>query len=137
MENKNEKDIKTSGKERIQLKEEELHVKKKKIKTGSVKISKKILKEDTPIDLKGYEEKIEIERRPINRVVDTPGPALRTEGDATVYSLYKEVYVKQLVLEEEVWITKKVLQKSYKGKAKLKREILDIDRSPDQSREKD
>ncbi len=104
--------------EKIELKEENLHVEKKKIETGRVKISKKVLNEEIPIDLQGYVEDVEIERKKINRVVDAPGPAVRKEGEATVYSLYKEVYVKQFILEEEVWISKKKVQKSFKGKGR-------------------
>lgn len=137
MEKKDKRNLKSPEAEKIKIKEEELHVKKKKINTGSVKISKKVLKEETPIDLTGFVEEIEVKRRPVNRVVDAPGPAVRTEGDATVYSLYKEVYVKQTILEEEVWISKKKVQKSYKGKAELKREVLDIERTPGTSRKKD
>lgn len=130
---KDKRGIRTPDPEKIKIKEEELHVKKKKIKTGNVKISKKVIKEETPIDLTGFVEDVEIERRQINRIVDAPGPAVRTEGDATVYSLYKEVYVKKLILEEEVWISKKKVRKSYKGKEELKREVLDIERTPGNS----
>lgn len=116
--------------QKIELKQEELHVKKKKIKTGRVKISKKVLSEEIPLDLSGFEEDIEIKRIKIGRVVDKPGPAVRKDGDSTIFSLYREVYVKQTILEEEVRISKKKVHKSYKGKEKLKKEILNIERTP-------
>ncbi len=136
MEKKDRRDLKGREADKINIKEEKLHVEKKKIETGRVKISKKVLKEETPIDLQGYVEDIEIERKQINRVVDSPGPAVRQEGEATVYSLYKEVYVKKLILEEEVWISKKKVQKSFQGKEELKREVLDIERTPGKNSEK-
>ncbi|WP_029035642.1 YsnF/AvaK domain-containing protein [Salinimicrobium terrae] len=115
---------------KIELKEERLKVGKRKVETGRVKISKKVLQEEVPVDFSGFEEEIEIDRKKIGRIVENPGPAVREEGDSTVYSLYKEVYVKQTILEEEVWISKKKVQKSFKGKEKLKREVLDIQRTP-------
>lgn len=129
MENENKKSFKTGNRKKIEVTEENLQVEKKKIETGRVKISKKILEEDLPIDLSGFEEEIEIDRKKIGRVVDKLGPAVRQEGDSSVYSLYKEVYVKQIILEEEVWISKKQVQKSYKAKEKLRREVLDIERT--------
>ena len=132
---KKEKMSKKDNPEKIELKKENLHVEKQKIETGRVKISKKVLKEEIPIELQGYVEDVEIKRKKINRLVQTPGPAVRKEGEATVYSLYKEVYVKQLMLEEEVWISKKKIKKSFRGKEKLKREVLDIERTRGRSGE--
>ena len=130
MEKKNKNTLKSQDSDKIQLAEENLHVEKKEIETGRVKLSKKVLKEEVPIDFSGFDEEIEIDRKKVGRVVDKPGPAVRKEGDSTVYSLYKEIYVKQTVLEEEVWITKKQVHKSFQGKEKLRREVLEIERTP-------
>lgn len=132
MEKKNKNILKSQDSDKIELAEENLHVEKKIIETGRVKISKKVLKEDVPVNLSGFDEEIEIDRKKIGRVVDKPGPAVRKEGDSTIYSLYKEVYVKQTVLEEEVWVSKKRVQKSFEGKEKLRREVLEIERTPDE-----
>ena len=132
MKKKEKKDLEQGDSEKIQVTEEKLKVGKKKIETGRIKISKKVIDEKIPINLTGYQEEIEFKRKKIGRVVEKPGPAVRKEGDSTVYSLYKEVYVKQTILDEEVWISKKEVQKSFKGKEKLRKEILDIERIPGQ-----
>lgn len=132
----NKKDLKSKNVDHIDRVEETLQVKKEKINTGKVKISKQVIEEDVPIDLTGFDEEIEIERKKIGRLVDKPGPPVRKEGDATVYYLYKEVYVKQTILEEEVRISKKTTQKSYKGKEKLRKEVLNVDRTTKPSEEK-
>jgi uncharacterized protein (TIGR02271 family) len=137
MEKEDRRDLRSSKTEKIEIKEENLNVKKKKIETGRVKISKKVLKDEVPYDLKGFVEDVEIKRKKIDRVVDSLGPAVRKEGNSTVYSLYREVYVKKLILQEEVWITKKKVHQSYKGKAELKKEVLDIERTPTRSPKKD
>lgn len=133
----NKKEFTSGEPEKIELTEENLQVEKKEIETGSVKISKRVLEEEVPIDLSGFQEEIEIDRKKIGRVVDKPGPAVREEGDATVYSLYKEVYVKQIILEEEVWIVKNKIQKTFRGEEKLKREVLEIERTPAKASKKE
>lgn len=137
MEKENIKKNRAGNTKKIELAEENLQVEKKQIETGRVKISKKVLKEEIPIDLSGFEEEIEIDRKKIGRVVEKPGPAVRTEGDSTVYSLYKEIYIKQTILEEEVWISKKQIRKSFRGKEQLRREFLDIERTPGNFEEKE
>lgn len=129
MEKEVEKTFKSKNPKKLELKKEKLNVEKKQIETGRVKISKKVLKEEIPLDFSGFEEEIEIDRKKIGRVVEMLGPAVRKEGDSTVYSLYKEVYVKQIILEEEVWISKKRITKAFKGTEKLKREVIEIERT--------
>lgn len=130
------KEKKTSGKkvenpqkEKISLVEEKLSVEKKVVETGKVKLTKKVIEEDVPKDLTGYEEEIEIDVKKIGQVVDKPGKAVRTEGDSTIYSVYREQYVKQTILEEEVWVTKKRTEKNYNSPEKLKREVIEVERS--------
>jgi len=50
-------------------------------------------------------QKIEIQRVPIDQVVDTP-PSVRTEGDITIIPVLEEVLVvkKRLLLKEEIHI---------------------------------
>lgn len=133
MEKNDKRNIEPEDSKKIELKEESLHVGKREVETGRVRISKKVLEEEVPTDLSGFDEEIEIDRKKIGRVVEKPGPAVREEGDSTVYSLYKEVYVKQVILEEEVRITKKKVQNSIQGKEKLRKEVLDIQRIPGNS----
>ena len=137
MNKKERQDSEHKKPEKIQIVEENLQVHKEKIETGRVKISKKILQEEVPLDLSGFEEDIEIKRKKIGRVVEKPGPAVRNEGDSTVYSLYREVYVKQTILEEEVWVSKNRNLISYKDKEKLRKEVLEIERVPGESMEKE
>lgn len=136
MEKKDRKDLENQKPEKIRLTEENLKVTKKKIETGRIKISKKVLEEEVPVDLSGFEEEIKIERKKIDRVVEKPGPAVRKEGDSTVYSLYREVFIKQTIFDEEVWISKTQTPTSNKRKEKVRKEILEIERTPGQSVEK-
>lgn len=115
--------------------EENLRVGKRKVITGTVTLNKKVLEEEIPLDFKGIREEVHVEVKKIGKIVDEPGPAVREEGDSTVYSVYREKYIKQTILEEEVWVTKKQHEVNYESPQKLRREVIDIERSRDRSNE--
>ncbi|MDT0691007.1 DUF2382 domain-containing protein [Salegentibacter sp. F188] len=116
-------------KDKISVVEEKLSVDKMKVKTGEVKLTKKIVEEDIPQNLTGFEEEVEVDVKKIGQIVDKPGEAVRTKGDTTIYSVYREQYVKQTILEEEVWVTKKRKEKTFRSSEKLRREVINIERS--------
>ena len=88
--------------------EEQIQVDKQVVETGKLIITKTIHEEAQQVDLSLLQEEFSVERVPVNQYVDTP-PAIRVEGDTTIYPVLKEVLVieKKLVLVEEVRITKR------------------------------
>jgi hypothetical protein len=65
-----------------------------------------------------------------DRVVDQASP-IRTEGDVTIVPVYEEVLVKQLVLKEELRITRRsTIERADSGAVVLRREHIDITRTP-------
>lgn len=113
---------------KVEVLQEDLVVGKKEIETGKIVLTKKVLEEEVPLDLSGFEEELRVNVKKIGQLMDEPGPAIRTEGDSTIYSVYKEVYVKKVILEEEVWVTKTVNQRSFEDLEKLKREEIYVGR---------
>lgn len=109
--------------------EERLVIDKVKLETGKVKLTKKVYEEEVPLDLSTTQEEIEVEVRKIGRVVDAPGEAVRKEGDSTIYSVYREVYVKQTLLEEEIWINRKRSVQQFEQPQTLRREEITVERS--------
>lgn len=87
---------------------EELDVRKRKVETGGVRITKRVHEWQEIVDEPLLEEEIKVERVIINRVVDGALP-VRYEGDTMIVSLLEEVLVveKRLMLKEEVHITKR------------------------------
>ena len=89
----------------IPIVEEEARIAKRQVASGRVIVKttvdteKRILKEMLSL------ETVEVERIPVNRVVDTV-PQIRTDGDVTIVPVFEErlVVEKQLVLVEEVRI---------------------------------
>ncbi|UJH92338.1 YsnF/AvaK domain-containing protein [Antarcticibacterium sp. 1MA-6-2] len=108
--------------------EERLVVGKEKVETGKVVLHKRVIEEDVPLDLELFEEHMDVEVKKIGKVVDSMGPAVRQEGDTKIYSVYREVYVKQTILEEEVRITKKQTTKPFHTSETLRREVIDVER---------
>lgn len=131
MKKKNQKKDKSNIQEVI---EEKLVIDKKKVETGKVKLTKKVHEEEVPVDLTATHEKINVDVKKIGRVVDGPNDPVRQEGNSTVYSVYREVYVKQTILEEEVWVTREKTTQQFKKPETLRREEIVVERS---STEKD
>jgi uncharacterized protein (TIGR02271 family) len=117
-----------SQSKKIDIIEERLVVDKEKVGKGKVKLQKRVIEEDVPLDLELTEEHIDVEVKRIGEVVDKPGPAVREEGDTKIYSVYREVYVKQTILEEEVRITRNRSTKPFHTSENLRREVIDVER---------
>lgn len=126
MKEKSKKEDKSNVQEVI---EEKLVIDKKKVETGKVKLTKRVYEEEVPVDLTTTKENVKVDVKKIGRVVDEPGDAVRQEGDSTVYSVYKEVYVKQTVLEEEVWVTRETTTQKFDKPQTLRREEIIVERS--------
>src|SRR5437763_694378 len=98
-------------KETYPVVEEEARILKRAVSTGKVRIR-------TPIDVtqgiasaKLEEQKVEIKRVPVNRIVDK-APAVRSENDTVIIPVMEEVLVmeKQLILKEELHVRRRVIQ---------------------------
>jgi uncharacterized protein (TIGR02271 family) len=92
--------------------EETVHVEKKTIETGKVKVSKTVKVDTETVNLLQVQEEVQIERIPINKFIQTPPPPLRYEGDTIIIPVLQEVMVteKRLLLIEEVRITKQKVE---------------------------
>lgn len=109
--------------------EERLVISKEKVITGKVIIEKKVYEDEVPYETTGFQEEAIIDIKKIEKIVDAPGPSVREEGDTTIFSVYREEFVKQVILVEEIYVTKKKTKQSYKGSKMLKREEIEIKRS--------
>jgi uncharacterized protein (TIGR02271 family) len=88
--------------------EEQLEVGKRSRETGRVKVHKEVHEQEVLVDEPGYEEQVDIERVPVNRVLQEPASP-RQEGDTLVVPVMEEVLVveKRLILKEELHITRR------------------------------
>jgi uncharacterized protein (TIGR02271 family) len=113
----------------IPLAQEELHIEKRTAETGRVRLTKAVHEREEEADLYHVREEIEVERIPLNRVVDAP-PALRHEGDTMIVPVLEEVLVvqKQLILKEEVHIKRKRVRTAHPERVKLRSEQILVER---------
>lgn len=82
---------------------EEAAVSKRTVERGKIRLHKRVHEREEVVNTETIEERVEVERVPVNQVVDEP-PEIRQEGDTTIYPVLEEelVVVKRLVVKEEV-----------------------------------
>jgi len=124
-----------SQSEIIPVVREEVHIRKRKRKTGRVvvRVTPRVKKEHVEVPLTS--ESLDVQRVPINRQVDAPEPP-RHEGDVTIVPVYEEILVteKRLVLKEEIRITRRKTVKKETRQVALRVEEVQVLRpkgSPD------
>ena len=100
------------------------------VETASVRIRKRVIEQAGDVDVHVRHDEVRIERVPVNRVVEQPSP-IRREGDVTIVPVYEEVLVKQLVLREELRITRHSKTEVRESEpVMLRREEIEITRTP-------
>jgi uncharacterized protein (TIGR02271 family) len=108
---------------------EELAVQKRVIETGKVRIKKVVQEREAIVDEPLFGEEVEIERVPIQRVVEGPVP-VRYEDDTVIVSVLEEVLVveKRLLLKEELHIRKRRVETHQPQQVMLRHEEARIER---------
>lgn len=115
----------------IPIVEEQLQVGKRTVATGKVVLEKGVQEYSEALDVPLAVRTFDIERTVLNRPVET-APPVRQEGETTVYSLVEEqlVLTTQLILKEEVRVTKREVERRDTRTVTLRRDTLSVTRSP-------
>lgn len=115
---------------KIPLIEERLNIGVRRVETGTVQISKKVISQDVMQEVPVTQEEVLIEHFPLNQYVQV-APEVRYEGDTTIIPVIKEVLVveKRLMLVEELHITKRQVTTTTTVKESLRKEEIEINRS--------
>lgn len=115
----------------IPVVKETFQVEKDKITTANIRISKKVISEETQVDVPLTSEEYGINRVAINQVVSTPPPAVRYDGDTMIVSVVKEVLVveKKYELTEELHITKRTTERNEVQHVTLLKEEVSVERT--------
>lgn len=108
---------------------EELDVRKRTVETGRVRVTKVVREHEEVVDEPLLREEVEVERVPVNRVVEGP-VAIRHEGQTTIVPLMEEVLVveKRLMLKEELRITKRRVEEHSPQRVTLRTEEATVER---------
>ncbi len=109
--------------------EEQLLVEKQLVETGQLVIRKTVSESEETVDTPLMSESFSVERVAINQYIDVP-PAVRYDGDTTIYPVLREVLVteKRLLLVEEVHVTKQQTTINDTQRVMLRREEVTVQR---------
>ena len=107
---------------------EEIIIDKQVVENSKVLISKKIIEEDFNTIMPVFSEEVIINRIEINSFIDGVAPITRVEGEITIIPILKEVYVKRLLLVEELHITKQKTTNNININETLKRNEITVER---------
>jgi len=115
----------------IPVVEERVKIQTRTRESGTVAIHKRVHERTEVVDQPLQSEEVEIERIPVNRVVEASIPP-RYEGDTMVISLLEELLVveKRLLLREEVHIKKLHKEVHDPKEVLLREEHIEIERKP-------
>lgn len=113
----------------IAVVEEQLDVQIRKDVTGVVRIEKVVNNYDAIVSEELISDSVSVERVAINRTLDEPAVS-RQEGDVTIIPVMEEVVVvsKQLILKEEIRITRKKELFRHEERVPLRSEEVKIER---------
>lgn len=114
---------------RIPLARERASVHRETRETGRVRIEKTVRERVETIDEPVRRETVSVERVPIDRVVEA-APPVRTEGNVLIVPVVEErlVVTKQLVLKEEVHVTRQLDEQHDPRTVTLRSEEIDVTR---------
>ena len=113
----------------IPLHAEELSVSKERVETGRVHVGTVTRTHDELVDEELANERVEIERIPLNKPIDAV-PAVRQEGDVTIVPVVEEVLVtkRSLLLKEEIHIRRIHTTERHRERVTLRRQEAVISR---------
>jgi uncharacterized protein (TIGR02271 family) len=108
---------------------EELDIQKRTNVTGVVRLEKTVRTAEAIVEEELFKESISVEYVPVNRYVDEIVET-RHEGDTMIIPVLEEVVIitKQLVLKEEIHITRRREQSRYHGTVPLRTEEVEVQR---------
>jgi uncharacterized protein (TIGR02271 family) len=123
----------------IPVLEEQVHIDKKTVETGRLRISKDVHEEEVTVDLPTLYEEADVERVEINQYVDTPPPPIRYEGDKMIIPVVREVLVveKRTLVVEELHITKRIRETHETQQVTLRKESVQVDRQRNENLDPD
>jgi uncharacterized protein (TIGR02271 family) len=109
---------------------EQMHVHKELVETGKVHIRKTVTEQTAGADIPVMHEEYDIKRVPVNKIYESPPPALSYEGETMVIPVIREVIevIKRYEVVEEVRVTKKAVTETERHEMKLRVEEVHVER---------
>jgi uncharacterized protein (TIGR02271 family) len=117
------------GDEIIELAEEQLRVSKREVERGRVVVRTRVEEREEIAEAALRQEDVTVERVPIGRMIEA-APPMREEDGVLIVPVLEErlVLMTELVLKEEIRITKKSRTEIVREPVRLRSERVEIDR---------
>ena len=111
--------------------EEQLHVDIRQNVTGLVRLEKTVRQYDELVEQDLLQETLSIEHVPLHQYIDEPVTP-RQEGDVTIFPVMEEILIvkKQLVLKEEIRVTRQRTQTRHRQAIPLRAENISVQHLP-------
>jgi len=120
-----------TGGQKVQVREEELHVHKQPVETGEVRVRKEVHTEQRTLQVPVQKEEIVVERRPVSGHAPASGD-LRSGEEVRIPVREEQVHVeKRAVVKEEVAVGKRQVQDVENVSGSVRKEELKIDKKGD------
>ena len=118
-----------AGNQTIELAEEELRIGKREVERGRVVVRTRVEERDEIAEAALRQEDVTVERVPIGRPVEA-APQVREEDGVLIVPVLEErlVVTTELVLKEEIRITKKSRTEMVREPVRLRSERVEVER---------
>lgn len=129
---KSSKGVNESGSQVISVVHEHATVHKEIVETGKVHIRKRVTEEVVSVNLPIINESYHVEHVPVEKkILDTPPPAVRYEGDKMIIPVLREITVVQKKYEviEELHIIKQSIETPLVQEITLLKEHVQVERN--------
>lgn len=115
---------------------ERVEVGKRTVKAGKIRVHKTVEVGEEVVDMPLARDELDVERVPIDRIVEGP-VAIRREGDTIVVPILEEELVVQVRvrLREEIRITRKTVESRDLRTIRVRKEVATVERVPSGSGE--
>jgi len=109
--------------------EERLAIEKRERLGATTTIRSRMIEQEVPIEQMLRDETIEVERVSMDQVVEKE-PSIRHDGNTIIVPVVEERLIKQLVLKEEIHLTKRTSEQPYSETVTLRHNVVDVDEEP-------
>lgn len=111
----------------LQVIQEQIDIQKVVVETGVVRVRKIVHEQTDTVDIPLISDEVIVTRLPIDKIVSDVFPS-RQEGDTLIIPVFTEIFIKQIILVEEVHMTTRRSLNNTTQQVPLKREEVIVDR---------
>ncbi|MFQ3617987.1 MAG: YsnF/AvaK domain-containing protein [Cyanobacteriota bacterium] len=124
-------EISTAEQEVLSVIQEEVSFGKQQIERGKIRVNKRVESREEIVNAPIVHEQVVVERVPFNQAIEGEIPTERDENGIHIIPIFEEVAVaeRQLILREEVRISKRLVTKNTQQVVAVQKGVVEIERA--------